>query len=309
MKVLVAGGAGFIGSNLCHRLLDEGKEVICVDDLSSGRQKVIDELRDRDDFRFVQHDITEPLELDTDVDRIYHLASRASPPDYQDHPIHTLRTNAEGTFNMLNLAAEHDAALLYSSTSEVYGDPEIHPQTEDYNGNVNPIGPRACYDESKRYAEAMIVNYVEQHDVDASIVRIFNTYGPRMKPDDGRVITNFLKQVLRDDPITVYGDGSQTRSFCYIDDLLDGLQLVMEDGDRGPYNLGNPDERTILELAELVQEHFDTSSEIVHKDLPEDDPERRRPDISRVRELGWDPGIDLATGLQETATYLEEREL
>jgi nucleoside-diphosphate-sugar epimerase len=241
------------------------------------------------------------------LDYVLHCASRASPKDYQQHPVHTLRTNSEGTIKMLQLAEKHGAQFLYSSTSEVYGDPQVHPQTEDYWGHVNPTGPRACYDEGKRFGEAAITSYARKHDLDWNIIRIFNTYGPRMRADDGRVVTNFITQALKDEPITVYGDGTQTRSFCYIDDLIRGIQAVMNAPSGEIFNLGNPDEYEIIELAERIQSLVDTESDIVHRELPEDDPEKRRPDISKAKkELDWAPQVTLDDGLEQTIAYFSD---
>ncbi|MFB6158475.1 MAG: UDP-glucuronic acid decarboxylase family protein [Candidatus Nanohalobium sp.] len=305
MRVLLTGGAGFIGSHLTEKLLEQGNEVIVVDDLSSGQASNIEHLKNREDFEFRDQDVLDDLEIDGELDYVLHFASRASPNDYQEHPIHTLRTNSEGTLKMLELADEHDAKFMYSSTSEVYGNPEEHPQTEEYNGNVNPVGPRACYDEGKRFGEAAIVSYDMKHSIDYRIIRIFNTYGPRLRKEDGRVISNFLDQALNDRPLTVYGDGTQTRSFCYIDDLVNGIREAMDSEKGEIFNLGNPDEYTILELAEKVQEVIETESEITHQELPEDDPEKRKPDISKAREkLGWEPEVSLEKGLKQTAEYL-----
>ncbi len=306
MRVLLTGGAGFIGSHLTESLLEDGHEVVVVDNLSSGQESNIDHLKDEENFTFKNQDVLEDLEIEGKLDYVLHFASRASPDDYQEHPIHTLRTNSEGTLKMLELADEHEAKFMYSSTSEVYGNPEVHPQTEDYNGNVNPVGPRACYDEGKRFGEAAIVSYDMKQGIDYRIIRIFNSYGPRLKAEDGRVISNFLNQALNDEPLTVYGDGKQTRSFCYVDDLVNGIRKAMESEKGEIFNLGNPDEYTILELAKKVQEVLDTESEIVHQELPEDDPEKRRPDITSAKEkLGWTPEISLEKGLKKTARYYE----
>lgn len=304
MQILVTGGAGFIGSHLTEKLLDEGHKVIVVDNLSSGQETNISHLREKENFIFKDQDILEELEVERDLDYILHFASRASPPDYQQHPIHTLRTNSEGTLKMLKLADRHNAKFLYASTSEVYGNPEEHPQTEEYNGNVNTVGPRACYDEGKRFGEAAIASYNMKHEIDYRIIRIFNTYGSRLRKEDGRVISNFINQALNNEPLTVYGDGKQTRSFCYIDDLTNGIRKAM-DSDKGEiFNLGNPDEYNILELAEKVQEVIDTDSEIIHQELPEDDPEKRKPDITKASEkLGWTPEVSLEKGLKKTAEY------
>ncbi len=300
MRVLVAGGAGFIGSHMCRFLLKEGNYVICVDDLSTGD---LDNIKDlKENFEYIKHDIIEPISLD--VDQIYHLASRASPLKYQSHPIHTMRTNAIGTDNMLKLANENNARILYSSTSEVYGDPEVHPQTEDYWGNVNPNGIRSCYDESKRYGEAICMAYKRKHNTDIRIARIFNTYGPNMQADDGRVVTNFINQAIEEKPLTVYGDGKQTRSFCYVDDMIRGLHKLMNSDTIGPVNLGNPNEITILEIADRILEITGSDSELVFRPLPKDDPTRRRPDITRAREkLGWEPEVGLNTGLRKTVDF------
>jgi nucleoside-diphosphate-sugar epimerase len=304
MRVLLTGGAGFIGSHLTERLLEEGNEVIVVDNLASGQRSNIDHLKDRENFSFKNQDVLDELEVEGELDYVMHFASRASPNDYQKHPIHTLRTNSEGTLKMLELADEHNAKFIYSSTSEVYGNPEEHPQTEEYNGNVNTVGPRACYDEGKRFGEATIVSYDMKNGIDYRIIRIFNTYGPRLKKEDGRVISNFINQALNNEPLTVYGDGKQTRSFCYIDDLVNGIRKAMNSEKGEIFNLGNPDEYTILDLAEKVQKVIGTESEVVHQELPEDDPEKRKPDISKVRgKLDWEPEVSLEKGLKKTAEY------
>jgi dTDP-glucose 4,6-dehydratase len=307
MRILLSGGAGFIGSHLSERLLEEGHQVVAIDDLSSGRESNISHLSDNDGFEFKDQDILEDLEINGNIDYVLHFASRAAPKDYQEHPIHTLRTNSEGTLYLLKLADENDAKFLYASTSEVYGDPEEHPQTEEYNGNVNTTGPRSCYDESKRLGEAAIKSYDMKHGIDYRIIRIFNTYGPRLKKNDGRVISNFLNQALNDEPLTVYGDGKQTRSFCYIDDLVNGILKAMKSKKGEIFNLGNPDEYTILELAEKVQKVVDTESEITFHDLPQDDPSKRKPDITKAKEkLEWKPKIDLKKGLKKTARYYKD---
>lgn len=308
MRVLITGGAGFIGSHCCDAFLERGADVVCVDDLSSGREANIAHLRDRDGFTFREHDVREPLDVPGDLDYVLHFASRASPPDYQQHRRHTLETNSTGTANMADLSAEKEARLVFASTSEVYGDPEEHPQEEDYNGNVNPVGPRACYDEGKRYGEAYITSYARDTPLTYTILRIFNTYGPRMRPDDGRVISNFLTQALNDDPLTVYGDGSQTRSFCHVDDLVRGIVTATthDATTNGIYNLGNPDEYTILELAELVRDLF-AAPDIVHEDLPKDDPAKRRPDITKITDAtGWEPETALEDGLKTTMEYFRD---
>ena len=305
MRVLVTGGAGFIGSFLCERLLADGHEVIALDNLFTGRKKNIEHLRDHRDFEFVRHDITEPILLE--VDRIYNLACPASPVHYQYNPVKTVKTSVMGTIHMLGLAKRVRARLLQASTSEVYGDPTVHPQTEDYWGHVNPIGPRACYDEGKRVAETLCFDYHRQNGVDIRVIRIFNTYGPRMLMDDGRVVSNFIVQALTGQDITLYGEGSQSRSFCYVDDLVRGATAMMEQTSTvGPVNLGNPVEFTIRELAELVLEITGSPSRIVHAPLPADDPTRRQPDISRARaHLGWEPTVALRAGLEKTIAYFD----
>jgi dTDP-glucose 4,6-dehydratase len=297
---LVTGGAGFLGSHLCDRLLADGHRVICVDNLDTGSLQNIEHIRDGS-FRFLQHDLTKPLFIDEQVDRVYHLASPASPIDYSRLPLHTLKVGSYGTHHMLGLAKEKRARFLLASTSEVYGDPQVHPQAEDYWGHVNPIGPRGVYDEAKRYAEALTMAYHRQQGVDACTARIFNTFGPKMRPHDGRAIPTFLRQALQDKPVTVFGDGSQTRSFCYVDDLISGLVVLMESDVHLPVNLGNPDEYTLLELANTVIEVAESRSEIVFEALPPDDPQVRQPDITRAREwLGWQPEVALRDGLRMT---------
>ena len=305
MATLVAGGAGFIGSHLCERLLAEGDPVICLDNLITGRRRNIASLMDRPGFAFVEHDVVEPLPPLPRVSRVFHLASPASPVAYQLHPIETMRTNSEGSRNLLELARRDGASFLYASTSEVYGDPLVHPQGEEYWGNVNPIGPRAMYDEAKRYGEALTMAYADAYGVDTRIARIFNTYGPRMAPDDGRVVSNFVVQALVGEPLTVYGDGSQTRSFQYIDDLIEGMVRLMRSTFCGPVNLGNPSEFTVLQLARLVQELTDIDAPIEFRPLPGDDPRQRRPDIRLARlVLGeWEPNVPLPVGLRRTITY------
>jgi dTDP-glucose 4,6-dehydratase len=305
---IVTGGAGFIGSHLVDRLLYEGHRVTVVDNLVTGRQDNLESARSHERFRFLDHDLNDPLYLKEDVDRIYHLASPASPEDYHNRPIHTMKVGAQGTLHMMGMARKHDARILVTSTSEVYGDPEVNPQDESYWGNVNPIGPRGVYDEAKRFAEALTMAYHRKHGLDTRIARIFNTYGPRMRPHDGRAIPTFLRQSLSGEPITVYGDGQQTRSFCYIDDLVDGLVRLMEEGEERPVNLGNPDERTILELAEIVQELTGTSSEITFEPLPENDPQVRRPSLDRAWEvLGWKPKVGLRDGLHRMLDVVEDK--
>src|SRR5215213_3570353 len=297
---LVTGGAGFLGSHLSDELLRRGHRVICVDNLETGSLANIEHIRDPD-YVHLNVDIVEPYTVDEPVDVVYHLASPASPIDYLRLPLHTLKVGSYGTHHTLGLAKAHRARFLLASTSEVYGDPQIHPQAEDYWGHVNPIGPRGVYDEAKRYAEALTMAYHRQQGVDTAIVRIFNTYGPRMRPHDGRAIPTFLRQALQDRPITVFGDGSQTRSFCYVSDLVEGIIRLAQSGQHQPVNIGNPDEFTLLELAERVIEVTGSRSEVVHEALPIDDPQVRRPDISRARELlGWEPSVQLEDGLGRT---------
>jgi dTDP-glucose 4,6-dehydratase len=298
---LVTGGAGFLGSHLCDALLDGGHRVICVDNLETGSLANIEHIRDADVFRHVNLDIIEPYFVDEPIDFVYHLASPASPIDYLRLPLHTLKTGSYGTHHTLGLAKHKRARFLIASTSEVYGDPLEHPQAETYWGHVNPIGPRGVYDEAKRYAEALTMAYHRQQGVDTAIVRIFNTYGSRMRPHDGRAIPTFLRQALGNRPITVFGDGLQTRSFCYVSDLIRGIIALAESGHHDPVNIGNPDEFTLLELAEVILELTGSSSEIVYEALPEDDPKQRKPDISLAREiLGWSPEVSLREGLQRT---------
>ncbi len=297
---LVSGGAGFLGSHLCEALLERGHRVICLDNLETGSLDNIAHIRD-ERFSFANHDITEYVEISEPVDFVYHLASPASPIDYQRLPLHTLKVGSYGTHHMLGVAKFKRARLLLASTSEVYGDPEIHPQSEDYWGNVNPIGPRGVYDEAKRYAEALTMAYHRQQGVDTCIARIFNTYGPRMRPHDGRAIPTFLRQALQDKPLTVFGDGSQTRSFCYVDDEIRGLIALAESDVHLPVNIGNPDEYSLLDLAKAVIEVSGSRSEIVFEALPVDDPKVRQPDISRARDLlGWEPNVGLRDGLRRT---------
>ena len=306
-SILVTGGGGFIGSHLVERLLQGGHEVICLDNFFTGSKANIRHLLGRNRFEMIRRDIVEPILLE--VDQIYNLACPASPVHYQYNPVKTVKTNLLGTLNMLGLAKRVKARILQASTSEVYGDPQVHPQPETYWGNVNPIGPRSCYDEGKRLAETLMMDYHRSNQVDIRIVRIFNTYGPRMAFDDGRVVSNFIIQALKNNPITVYGDGSQTRSFCYVDDMVDGLLAMMEQERlTGPINLGNPGEFTILELARKVIELTGSKSEIVHKQLPADDPKQRQPDISLAKEkLGWEPAVALDEGLKSTITEFRER--
>ncbi len=295
---VVTGGAGFLGSHLCEYLLAKGLRVICVDNLVTGSLKNIEHIRDGD-FLFLNHDLIEHLEIQEPVDFVYHFAALASPVDYLRMPLHSLKVGSYGTHNMLGLAKFKRARFLIASTSEVYGDPQVHPQPETYWGHVNPIGPRGVYDEAKRYAEALTMAYHTQQGVDTGIVRIFNTYGPRMRPHDGRAIPNFVRQAVASEPLTVYGDGSQTRSFCYVDDLVRGIVLLAESDEHFPVNIGNPGEFTILELAQTVLRVTGSTSEIVHEALPVDDPQIRQPDITRARQLlGWEPEIQLEDGLR-----------
>jgi dTDP-glucose 4,6-dehydratase len=297
---VVTGGAGFLGSHLCEHLLGQGHRVICVDNLETGSLQNIAHIRE-ERFEFRNIDITERVDIPEDVDFVYHLASPASPIDYLRLPLHTLKVGSQGTHHMLGLAKFKRARFLIASTSEVYGDPQVHPQTEDYWGHVNPIGPRGVYDEAKRYAEALTMAYHRQQGLDTSIVRIFNTYGPRMRAHDGRAIPTFLRQALQDQQLTVFGDGSQTRSFCYVDDLIRGIVALAESDAHLPVNIGNPNEFTLLELAEAVIAVTESRSEIVHEPLPVDDPQQRRPDISRARDLlGWEPRVELSDGLRMT---------
>ena len=297
---LVTGGAGFLGSHLCEALLAKGHRVMCLDNLETGSLANIEGLRD-DSFSFLHHDVSEPIAIDEPLDFVYHLAALASPIDYMRLPLHSLKTGSYGTHHALGLAKWKRARFLLASTSEVYGDPEAHPQPETYWGNVNPIGPRGVYDEAKRYAEALTMAYHRQQGVDTAIVRIFNTYGPRMRPNDGRAIPNFISQALAEKPLTVYGDGSQTRSFCYVDDLIRGLVLLAESGEHLPVNIGNPGEYTILQLAEAVLAATGSPSQIVYEALPVDDPQVRQPDITRAQQiLAWEPEIELEEGLRRT---------
>ena len=305
-RILITGGAGFLGSHLCKRLLDEGNAVICVDNFFTGTKDNILHLLNNPHFEIIRHDITFPLYIE--VDEIYNLACPASPIHYQFDPVQTTKTSVHGAINMLGLAKRIKAKILQASTSEVYGDPEVHPQVESYWGRVNPVGIRSCYDEGKRCAETLFFDYHRQHNLDIKVVRIFNTYGPKMHPNDGRVVSNFIVQALRNEDITVYGEGTQTRSFCYVDDLIDGFIKMMNSkkGFTGPVNMGNPDEFTILELAEKVIDITGSQSKIIHKPLPSDDPRQRKPDISLAKqELGWEPKIKLEDGLVKTIGYFE----
>lgn len=306
---LVAGGAGFIGSHLCETLLNEGYEVICVDNVGSGQLSNLDQFRSKPEFRFIRTDIRDFQHLPP-ADEVYHLASRASPKDFTEHPVKIALTNTEGTRNLLDYTLKYDAKMLFASTSEVYGDPKVHPQSEEYTGNVNIRGKRGCYDESKRFGETLTVAYNNQYDLDVRTVRIFNTYGERMRIDDGRVVPNFLSQAIRGEDLTIYGEGTQTRSFCYVDDLIAGLRATMSTADmKGDVvNLGNVNEMEIRELAEIVLDVCDTKSGIVYEELPEDDPKRRKPDITKAKQrLDWEPSVPLREGIRNTAEYFAER--
>ena len=305
-RVLVTGGAGFLGSHLCEKLLNSGDDVLCVDNYFTGSKNNISKLLENPRFEVMRHDVTFPLYVE--VDEIYNLACPASPIHYQHDPVQTTKTSVHGAINMLGLAKRVRAKILQASTSEVYGDPEVHPQTESYWGHVNPIGIRSCYDEGKRCAETLFFDYHRQHQLEIKVMRIFNTYGPRMHPDDGRVVSNFIVQALKNQPLTIYGDGSQTRSFCYVDDLVDGMIAFMNTGPdvSGPINIGNPNEFTILQLAETVKRLTRSDSEIIAKPLPSDDPKQRQPDISLAKAtLGWQPAVQLEEGLQNTINYFE----
>ena len=307
---LITGGAGFIGTNLCKRLLNEGHKVICVDNLYTGQMRNIEPLMNNQNFKFINHDIIEPLNIEEKIDEIYNLACPASPPHYQKDPIFTLQTNFMGMCNMLDLAKKNNCKILQASTSEVYGDPLQHPQKETYWGHVNCVGIRSCYDEGKRCAETLCFNYINEYKVDVKVIRIFNTYGPSMDKDDGRVVTNFINQALNDKDITIYGDGSQTRSFQFVDDLIEAMIRVMKTDNtfHGPINLGNPNEFTIKELAEMTLDLIkDSKSKIVYEELPQDDPCKRKPDITLAKEkLGWEPKIQLREGLKKTIDYFSE---
>jgi UDP-glucuronate decarboxylase len=306
-RVLVTGGAGFLGSHLCERLLQSGHEVLCVDNFYTGSKRNIAHLLENHSFELLRHDVTFPLFVE--VDQIYNLACPASPIHYQNDPVQTTKVNVHGSINMLGLAKRVNATILQASTSEVYGNPTMHPQVESYWGNVNPLGPRACYDEGKRCAETLFFDYHRQHKIPIKVARIFNTYGPRMHPNDGRVVSNFIIQALQGNPITIYGEGSQTRSFCYVDDLIEALMRLMQTPTicTGPINVGNPHEFTILELAQLVIKLTGSKSKIVRKELPQDDPERRKPDISLAKStLDWSPKVQLEEGLTKTIAYFED---
>ncbi len=309
-RTLITGGAGFLGSHLCDRFIDEGHEVICMDNLVTGDTENIEHLFDlgQDRFRFVKYDVTDYLHVNGDLDYVLHFASPAAPDDYLRLPIQTLKVGALGTHKALGLAKAKDARFLLASTSEVYGDPLVHPQPEDYWGNVNPIGERGVYDEAKRFAEALTMAYNRYHGVETRIVRIFNTYGPRMRVDDGRALPTFMSQALRDDPLTVYGDGSQTRAFCYVDDLVEGIYRLLLSDETDPVNIGNPDEITIKEFAEEIIEITGSDSPITYEELPKDDPQVRQPDISKARDvLGWQPKVDRREGLRRTLDYFREK--
>jgi UDP-glucuronate decarboxylase len=307
MRILITGGAGFLGSHLCDRLIGQGHEVLCLDNLFTGRKENITHLLGNPRFEFIRHDVIDPFKFE--VDRIYNLACPASPPHYQYNPIKTTKTSVIGAINCLGLAKRVKARVFQASTSEVYGDPAVHPQPESYWGNVNPIGRRSCYDEGKRCAETLFFDYHRENGVDIRVARIFNTYGPRMNPEDGRVVSNFIVQALRGQDITVYGDGSQTRSFCYVDDLIEGfLRLMEQDKTIGPVNIGNPGEFTMLQLAEIVLKKVGGTSKIVHKELPADDPKQRRPDISLAKKyMDWEPSISLEAGIERTIHYFRSQ--
>ena len=306
-RILVTGGAGFIGNHLCEYLLNKGESVVCVDDLSTGSKENIKDFIKNKNFSFVNHDVINPIKVKGKLDQIYHLASRASPPNYQSEPVHTMLTNAIGTNNLIKLALEKDSIFLFASTSEVYGDPEQHPQKETYWGKINPIGLRSCYDESKRFGEALCMAYMRKHNAKIRIARIFNTYGPKMQIDDGRVVTNLINQALNNEDMTIYGGGKQTRSFCYVDDMVDGIYKMMNSNFIGPVNLGNPDEFSVLELANIIKRLTNSKSKFVFKPLPEDDPVRRRPDIGLAKkELGWEPKVKLGEGLKKTVEYFKK---
>ncbi|HEY2214448.1 MAG TPA: UDP-glucuronic acid decarboxylase family protein [Acidimicrobiales bacterium] len=309
-RVVVAGGAGFLGSHMCDRLVARGDSVVCLDDMSTGSEANVAHLMDNDAFTLVVADVSQPFDLPTDekVDGVCNLASPASPPAYLARPLETLAVGSEGTRRLLALAHQHDARFLMASTSEIYGEPEVHPQVESYRGSVDPIGPRSVYDEAKRFAEALIMASHRTLGVNVGIARIFNTYGPRLSPGDGRVVSNFIAQALRSEPLTMYGDGTQTRSFCFVEDEISGLLALFDSTSTGPINIGNPDERTMLELAQIVLEVTGSSSEIVFRPLPKDDPTRRCPDITLAKkELGWSPTIDLRQGIERTVQFMSEQ--
>ncbi|MDB9493907.1 SDR family oxidoreductase [Spirulina major CS-329] len=306
MRILVTGGAGFLGSHLIDRLMQQDHEVICLDNFYTGNKRNLLHWFNNPNFELIRHDITEPIRLE--VDQVYHLACPASPVHYQFNPIKTVKTNVLGTINMLGLAKRVGARFFLASTSEVYGDPDVHPQSEDYRGNVNCIGIRACYDEGKRMAETLTYDYHREHGLEVRVVRIFNTYGPRMLPNDGRVVSNFIVQALQGKPLTVYGDGSQTRSFCYVSDLVEGFLRLMASDHTEPVNIGNPGEYTILELAQTIQQRINPEADLVFEPLPQDDPKQRQPDITRAKNwLGWEPTIPLDEGLTKTIAYFRDR--
>jgi len=307
-KILISGGAGFIGSQLCKRLLDQNHFVICVDNLFSGFEKNINDLSKNDNFKFVLHDICKPLIIEENIDEIFHLACPASPVAYQKDPLFTLRTCFQGTYNMCELAKEKNAKILFTSTSEIYGDPLVHPQVETYYGNVNTIGIRSCYDEGKRIGETILTEFHNNYNINIQIARIFNTYGPNMSPNDGRVVTNFIRQYLKNEPITIYGEGKQTRSLCYVDDTINGLiKLMAENEYIGPTNIGNPNEQTIIEIAQTIKKYIPQSkSAFIYQPLPQDDPLSRKPDISKANaELNWKPEISLKIGIQNTIEFIK----
>jgi len=308
MRILVTGGAGFLGSHLCERLLNDGHDVVCIDNLFTGQKTNIAHLLANPNFEFVRHDIIDPFKYE--VDQIYNLACPASPPHYQFNPIKTIKTSVIGAINCLGLAKRVKARVFQASTSEVYGDPQVHPQPESYWGHVNPIGRRSCYDEGKRCAETLFFDYHREHNLDIRVIRIFNTYGPRMHPNDGRVVSNFIVQALKGDDLTLYGDGNQTRSFCYVDDLIEGfVRFMAQTQTVGPVNLGNPGEFTMLQLAEVILRLVGSTSKIVHKPLPSDDPRQRRPDITLAKKYlgGWEPKVALEAGLERTIAYFRKR--
>ena len=308
MRILVTGGAGFLGSHLCERLLNDGHDVVCIDNLFTGQKTNIAHLLANPNFEFVRHDIIDPFKYE--VDQIYNLACPASPPHYQFNPIKTIKTSVIGAINCLGLAKRVKARVFQASTSEVYGDPQVHPQPESYWGHVNPIGRRSCYDEGKRCAETLFFDYHREHNLDIRVIRIFNTYGPRMHPNDGRVVSNFIVQALKGDDLTLYGDGNQTRSFCYVDDLIEGfVRFMAQTQTVGPVNLGNPGEFTMLQLAEVILRLVGSTSKIVHKPLPSDDPRQRRPDITLAKKYlgGWEPKVALEAGLERTIAYFRTR--
>jgi dTDP-glucose 4,6-dehydratase len=310
LRIIVSGAAGFVGSHMCDRLLAEGHAVVGLDNFLTGSEQNLAHLASHPRFQLIRHDVTLPLALDGRIDAVLHMASPASPKDYLEHPIETLDVGSAGTRQMLEVARIHKARFLLTSTSECYGDPQVHPQVETYWGNVNPVGPRSCYDESKRFAEALTMAFHRVHHMPTNVARIFNTYGPRMKLNDGRVVPAFLDQALRGEPMTVFGDGSQTRSFCYVADLVDGLYRLMQSDERYPVNLGNPQEMTILEFAERIRRLTGSKSPIVHEPLPQDDPKQRKPDIGKAqRILGWTPRVSLEEGLQQTIDYFRHAQI